>query len=633
MVQTYKKYGVTTDGYRGERAILEERVIEGLTQPEFSDAVLQLEDNSPKTIYLTNNNFGEGFYILLPNATNLWLNWQVTIINDSSNTCPIYYYTSDSSQLNLFKEVTSGNMITCILLDNVQDTDTAGTWTTLRTTEQSSADLLYRYTSDTLETTELSWNQLLQEDSDESDEISSQIYLGSLLEGTSLKSIYIKTVETFIGATSLNLSIGTLEEPNKFINNYDLTLPVADNNFTKDLFEEMLSTTSNVDLYATVSGEGLNNLSAGLVKIVIEKPRLIDPTILKNPIVQTQVPIGVIMSYAFSDIPEGYWRLDGTIFPNAATSIPEFVKKLNLINNSLPGTEKLIVTETVWQNTVNTYGSCGKFSWVGSGLRFPKINCFVQGLSDLTKLSQLTEAGVPAINHYHLFGWNSQNNNGNFVASPDTRTASMPANSGTRGWNGSGGGGWYNGTIPSYSGNMITTLPIIYNQSGTSTSEGVWGKSDTVTPLNIKYPYIISVYNKVQSASTLDIDAIIEASVNKANVSLNNITDIDSSFISKLSNLGIRFVVESYNNGFYWYRKYNDGWVEQSGRGPSNGVGFTTVTLLVPMKDTNYTLLYNNNRGSSAADIRNAMIISSTQISVGSDGAYPIWYVCGLGAE
>ena len=51
------------------------------------------------------------------------------------------------------------------------------------------------------------------------------------------------------------------------------------------------------------------------------------------------------------------------------------------------------------------------------------------------------------------------------------------------------------------------------------------------------------------------------------------------------------------------------------------------------MKDTNYTLLYNNNRGSAANDMRNAMIISSTQISVGSDGTYPIWYVCGFGAE
>ena len=29
MVQIYKKYGVTTGGYRGERAILKERVIEG----------------------------------------------------------------------------------------------------------------------------------------------------------------------------------------------------------------------------------------------------------------------------------------------------------------------------------------------------------------------------------------------------------------------------------------------------------------------------------------------------------------------------------------------------------------------------------------------------------------------------
>ena len=105
MVQEYKKIGVTTDGYRGERAILKERVIEGLEKSQFTDASLQLDVNSPQTIYLTNNNFAEGYYILLPNATTLWENWQVRIINDSSHDCNVYYYTSNLSQLNLFKEV------------------------------------------------------------------------------------------------------------------------------------------------------------------------------------------------------------------------------------------------------------------------------------------------------------------------------------------------------------------------------------------------------------------------------------------------------------------------------------------------------------------------------------------------
>lgn len=587
MVQEYKKIGVTTDGYRGERAILKERVIEGLEKSQFTDASLQLDVNSPQTIYLTNNNFAEGYYILLPDATTLWENWQVRIINDSSHDCNVYYYTSNLGQLNLFKEVTAGNMLTCILLDNAQGSDQTGTWTNLRTTESSSADRLYRYTSDTLDTLDITWNELLQETTQVS------ISLGTLLAGTSLKSIYVKTTEAFDGVNTLTLDIGTEDDPDYFISGYDLKASVTDNNFTKDLFEEILSTSSPTTIYATITGSSnLTDLIAGSVSITLEKPKLIDPTVLKNPIVQTQVPIGVIMSYCFNDIPEGYWRLDGTMIPNAASAIPEFVQKLILVNNSLSG-EKLIVSETVWNQLNNTYGSCGKFCWVGGNLKFPKINNFIQGLTDLTKLGLLTPAGLP--DHAHLY--------------------TQP----------------YSWSEAGYSARHLTEYRNAWTGLA-SASNAIYGRSNTVQPESIRYPYIISIYNKIQNAATLDLDEIIQDSVYKANVNLNNITDIDSSFIAKLSNLGIRFVTETYINGFYWYRKYSDGWVEQSGRGPSAGVGTTIVTLLVPMADTNYTLLYNNNRDGAAADMRNARIISNTQIAVGSDGAYPIWYVCGRGA-
>ena len=230
MVQEYKKIGVATDGYRGERAVLKERVIEGLEKSQFEDASLQLDVNSPQTIYLTNDNFAEGYYILLPDATTLWENWQVRVINDSTHDCNIYYYSSDLGQLDLFKEVTSGNMVTCILLDNAQASDSTGTWTNLRTTESSSADRLYRYTSDTLDTLELSWNELLQNTTQVS------ISLGTLLAGNSLQSVYAQTTEAFDGVSTLTLDIGTQDDPDHFIAGYDLKAAVADSNFTKDVY-------------------------------------------------------------------------------------------------------------------------------------------------------------------------------------------------------------------------------------------------------------------------------------------------------------------------------------------------------------------------------------------------------------
>lgn len=530
MSKVYKKYGVTTDGYRGKRSILEERVIEGLKEAIFTDHLLQLTPESTKTIYLNSNNMSVGSYIVLPNAKDLWPNWQVAIINESNITCPIYYYTSNYAQLSLFKEVTGGNMTTCILLD---DSTEEGTWTTLRTVEQSSVDLLNKYTSDVFEELEVTWNELKQ------DQTSIQFVLGSVLAGTAVKSVYIKTTEQFTGMTTLNVSVGTSDDTDKFSTVYDLTNAVADNNFTKDEFDEILSTTNDTTLYATFTGTGLNDLTAGSVKIVVEKAKLIDPTVLKNPIVQTQIPMGVIMNYAFTDLPEGYWRLDGGLLPNATAAIPQFVKKLNTINNQMTG-QKLIVGIDEWNQIFTTYGACGKFAWQGTSLKFPAINCFIQGLSDLTQLSKLTEAGLPDHTHSPLYVAGSNRDVGDpgrYVLTANREENGIQTN--TNGY------------------------------TGGVREGGIWGKSDTVTPLNIKYPYIISVYNKIQNASAINLDEIIEASVNKANIDLDNLSITGTNFLtnfvtSNIHSLSGSTIAPNYNASFSipeTYTATEPGWI------------------------------------------------------------------------
>ena len=599
MVKQYKKYGVTTDGYRGDRAILKERVIEGFQEASFTNSVLQLDASSVQTIHLSVNNTSAGYYILLPNAQTLWNNWKITIINDSNADVPIYYYTNNLDNLSLFKKVTSGNMITCLLLD---DTTEAGTWTTFRTSEQSNAYALSKYTSNVLDTIEVTWNQLRQTDSDESDTNNTiKVSLGEVLAGTAIRSIYIKTIEQFTftddsdsdTSNSLSVTIGTNEDEDHFLGQYTLTDAVADNNFSKDYFEEILSTTDNKQIYAYFTGSNLSQLNAGKVHIVVEKAKEIDPTTLVNPIVQTQIPIGVIMSYAFSDLPEGYWRLDGSLFLNAASSIPQFVQKLEKINNTLPG-EKLIVTESVWQNTYNTYGACGKFSWVGGALRFPCVTNFIQGLNNLTDLAKLIPATSAVPEHYHLFGYEHVDNYGWFISTRNEGpyiTANIPSNNGTRQWNGSGNGGDYRGDATSATGDLITSLPV----SNVS--------SQKVQPQSIKFPYIISVYSKIQNASNLVLDEIIEDSVNKANITLNNLNNID---FDALNLSGIRVVKETYRNGSSWYRVWNDGWCEQGFTVNVAGAvntnvsfikNFTSVPLTVQTQQIGFYALQQANSG------------------------------------
>ena len=152
MSQKYKKIGATTQGYRGERAILEERVIEGFLSPEFTTGEFRIEEDTEQTIYLTDANTQNGYYLVLPNALELWNNWKITIINNSSYPVSVYYYAEEgtnTASLNLVKEIIAGNMITLILLDNTSE---QGTWTTLRTSETASAETTEKYVSDVYDT-------------------------------------------------------------------------------------------------------------------------------------------------------------------------------------------------------------------------------------------------------------------------------------------------------------------------------------------------------------------------------------------------------------------------------------------------------------------------------------------------
>lgn len=63
------------------------------------------------------------------------------------------------------------------------------------------------------------------------------------------------------------------------------------------------------------------------------------------------------------------------------------------------------------------------------------------------------------------------------------------------------------------------------------------------------------------------------------------------------------YVTDTWSDGNNWYRKYSNGWVEQGGY--MEGLYDAKVTLHVPMKNTNYTVLtgknYASSTGSSAA--------------------------------
>lgn len=678
MSQKYKKIGVTTDGYRGERTVLKERVIEGLIQPTFQNSILQLTPESEQTQYLTTNNTSTGYFIVLPKASELWNNWQVAIINNSAVSVNIYYYTEDptvSANLHLFKEVSAGNMLTAILLDNTSD---EGIWTNLRTIDTVSDETIEKYTSNIFETYEIPYNQLtgasyycykpetgdnvytidspigrtsilydntlqaldpqpeftINEDTDlPSITINDVVYTYyedgnitptltnasiplSMIPATSaVRSIYFKPIEQFTGSTTLTMSIGTETEDDLFYEDIDITGAVSNTNFGKDLFERILSNDSDLQLFATFNGTNLNSLTAGKIKIVIERQKLIDPTILKNAIVNTTVPNGSIFNYAFANIPAGYVRLDGSEIADAANTIPQFVEFLNKQNNQMIG-EKLIVGIDEWNSINNTYGSCGKFAWNGGKLRFPKINCFIRGTGlNISNLGKFVDDTVRAFPNYKLPGSDGSgggNNWNNGIATTD---------------------GEYDQSILGFdSAGHGRPIKIDYSILGPNYN----GKE--TAPKHILYPYIMAVSNKIQWTSQIDYDNLIAASVYKADTNLSNINTTTDILNNSLP-VNMDYIIESWRDGVNWYRIYKSGWVEQGGIADNGSVANSwnkTITLDKPMADDNYFFSVNaiSTNPTQCGAIRTSTTITlySTRDGGSAGTRYMIWEVKGYKA-
>jgi hypothetical protein len=99
----------------------------------------------------------------------------------------------------------------------------------------------------------------------------------------------------------------------------------------------------------------------------------------------------------------------------------------------------------------------------------------------------------------------------------------------------------------------------------------------------------------------------------------------------------IDFVVESYNDGANWYRKYKSGWIEQGGT--VIGTGDINVTFLKPFANTNYTIIntYMDNSSTDTINLKNVSVWNRTNTSFyirtsGTSGVNKAWFACGQGA-
>ena len=256
------------------------------------------------------------------------------------------------------------------------------------------------------------------------------------------------------------------------------------------------------------------------------------------------------------------------------------------------GTTKIEYTpEEVWQQSITTYGVCGKFVYdsTNNTVRLPKVTGIVEGTTDISALGDLVEAGLPNIK-------GTLNNNAGdecFYKNSATGTGAIyPLNAHTshRGTNSNG---------------ADTTRGFGFDASRSSS---IYGKSSTVQPQTIKVLYYIVVANSTKTDIEVDIDEIATDLNSKANVDLNNVSNTS----------GFRKLIEIYNNDASWYKVFNEydpstgnfvgKWCEQGGFSNTS----KTINLLKTYTNTNYTISIATKGTGTGSGLPNALYWTKT---------------------
>lgn len=210
----------------------------------------------------------------------------------------------------------------------------------------------------------------------------------------------------------------------------------------------------------------------------------------------------------------------------------------------------IFVTEADWQTAVTTYGVCGKFVYTPASentpatVRLPKVTGFTEGTIDTETLGDLTEAGLPSIEHTHEY----------WIYSYAKTGASGTARNIVSG-----------STYPTPS----TNSPV----------SPIYGRSSTVQPQSIKVLYYIVMATSAKTDIQIDIDEVTTDLNGKADADLSNVPNSKA------------ILTESYTSGNSWYRIYSDGWCEQGGFS-FDDVTNSTINFLKPYANTHYTVSF-----------------------------------------
>ena len=151
----------------------------------------------------------------------------------------------------------------------------------------------------------------------------------------------------------------------------------------------------------------------------------------------------------------------------------------------------------------------------------------------------------------------------------------------------------------------------------------IYGASDTVQPPALTLLPCIKAFDAATNPGLIDITELANEMAGK----------VDRFIDGK----PVRYVIDVYNDGTNWYRKWSDGWLEQGGILAAENRSITLIFLL-PFLDNKYSISKNigSNLGTTASDagVSFQSLTQTSAITVQSTNYLSSrWYACGQGAQ
>lgn len=315
----------------------------------------------------------------------------------------------------------------------------------------------------------------------------------------------------------------------------------------------------------------------------------------------SSLPTGFIIPAVGKINDERFTLLDGKTLSMAGT----YEAFCNKVVSEVKAGNWFACSEDEYNLDISTYGQCGKFVVSNDYVRIPTITRFIGATVTLSEIGKTYKESLPNIK-------------------------------GQLGNLGNTGGAIANGAFQlDYSHGDVdySNVKGFVASFDASRSSSTYQNNAKVQPDHTKYPYYMVISTEGQTAEVgIDINKVYEDLNIKANSDLSNVS------------ANVDYVVESYNDGTNWYRKYKSGWLEQGGYVGSNENSYKKVTFPKPFSETPVYASYTGGLISGlASDINNwsyfCGIIKTTSMSVFIKDSNNrqitgtgFWYVEGKGA-